>query len=328
MVVSESTHGLALVPLRGGKPLPERNYIPLWGNTSVLGRVQLLNCMYMACNCDLNAKRRVTVKSKCSDCQKINSWAVQNLSVEMLRFSSSGCRLQVRGKCAAVFANGKRLQGLDEWSSNDTIQPGMTLSLRELNGDGRLDFEVTLKKKTSTKNQSIRTPSSLRVCKPTLKRPHNPPLPVRPTSTGQQDSCHLLTSTSEFVIYFVELGQDLPRHRREILGDKATEKGCSIVSDFRLATHLIVSEQVQSLEQVADFFRIPEYELYNHLDKVSRSGVSLKNKRFDSHPFDIRTAEERTACQSKMDRSLNWKNIESANFVGNVVRVSKTNGRG
>lgn len=74
-----------------------------------------------------------------------------------------------------------------------------------------------------------------------------------------------------FLLFFCPLGQDLPYRRRVILSKKAKKMGASVVSDFRAATHIIVSEQISCLEPVAEALGISEPSLKEHLDHVSVS---------------------------------------------------------
>ena len=71
-----------------------------------------------------------------------------------------------------------------------------------------------------------------------------------------------------FVLYFCPLGQDLPHRRIMILSKKAKKMGASVVSDFRSATHIIVSDQIGSLKAVADAVGVAETDLHEHLDRV------------------------------------------------------------
>jgi hypothetical protein len=77
---------------------------------------------------------------------------------------------------------------------------------------------------------------------------------------------------AQFRICFVPLGQDLSRQRITLLSELAEKRGAQVMMthDFRLATQLIVSEQVATLQQVATKLGITtQEELKCHLDQVS-----------------------------------------------------------
>lgn len=52
-------------------------------STLILGRRELLTCLWKACGCDDDI---TTSRHKCDDCQRVNQWALSALSRHMLRF--------------------------------------------------------------------------------------------------------------------------------------------------------------------------------------------------------------------------------------------------
>jgi hypothetical protein len=142
--------GMALVPLRRGKrltsnlSLKQNGVILLWDEHKkdlVIGRQELLLCLYAACGCDDN---RYSTKNKCAGCETINQWALHALSRKMLRVSSEGV-LQGRGKHASVLVNSTPLDiSDDEWEGDVKLEVGTRISLEPVKGSGRLEFEVIL----------------------------------------------------------------------------------------------------------------------------------------------------------------------------------------
>ena len=71
-------------------------------------------------------------------------------------------------------------------------------------------------------------------------------------------------------ILFCPLGQDLPSVRRKILTKRALSLGVSVVEDFRLATHIVISRYITSLGQVSKKLNVDENELKRHIELVSK----------------------------------------------------------
>jgi hypothetical protein len=372
--------GLALFPLRREKRLrsstnEENCVIKLWSADEkmiVLGRLQLIPCLYAACGCDSDFQ---STKNKCQECQGVNKW-ISSLSKQMLRFCSSGTgsTLQVRGVHAAAFVNDKPIGGHDpggEWRGNEPIQAGDILSLSPFVGSGRLDFEValvnckTLEHITSTSIESSSSKAvncnlqeqeesdysetdsprmgtqsiSPRDCKMREKQseisassPQRPapnkkqkdkspsetntniiPATIGPVDSGTRSNNPTETNqmTPSMRLYFVALGQDLPRHRIETLSGMAKRLGASVASNFRLATHLIISELVSSLTPVAELLEIEEGVLRTHIEQVSACRVSVEERRstrlsLSTFSF-ILLLEQDSLCQPKVDLESHGK---------------------
>ena len=75
---------------------------------------------------------------------------------------------------------------------------------------------------------------------------------------------------SRMKILFCPLGQDLPSVRRKILTKRALSLGVSVVEDFRLATHIVISRYITSLGQVSKKLNVDENELKRHIELVSK----------------------------------------------------------
>ena len=138
---------MALCPIRSGKRLRNNdsmNSLLVLSNNDdvILGRQQLLPCLYSACGCDDNIG---STQNKCGACQLTNEWAIQALSRKLLLFSKSG-KLYGRGKHASILVNSKPLlfnvEGKGEWQGGEEIQAGSLLSLMPVEGEGILEFEV------------------------------------------------------------------------------------------------------------------------------------------------------------------------------------------
>jgi hypothetical protein len=289
---------LSLVPLRQGKPIlrpsNKKASIPLLRSSHgkksiVLGRLELLSCLYAACGCHSNI---YSTKHKCKECQQVNQWATKALSRQMLRISNNeGCLLSIRGTFAAVSTacdpqlgnNPSSMSYLDEegesdtkhpdeWRGRERLFPGMRISLRELEGEGCLEFQVA---PVNIKTREI------------IHNATNYPLEVPPRLDGQHLRNHPQNvnrsrpnnnrTSQTTVIWFCPLGQDLPRQRIELLSNQVRDRGVTVVvtEEYRQATHMIISEQVTSLEQLArQLHGCSEDELRQHLDTVRQHSHS------------------------------------------------------
>jgi hypothetical protein len=355
------SHGLALVPLRNGKLLTNNNEsrvhaggtsrasIPLWHRKEtatnpnpnsnpnpiiVIGRPELLSCLYAACGCD---SKIYSTKHKCGQCQEVSEWAVRALSRQMLCVVSEN-HVAVRGAHAIVVCDSEVVCGgggvgggahhyeddskhninnnnnrYDDsaglcWRGRQRIQAGSKLEFREAEGDGLVEFQVVLmniktrkiiqseKMLVCAKNEAHYTSNSMpkSVCLNSHLSSRQGELVQCPRAglllldgprkkdfsnlcqSNKKPSINTSHQQAQFRIYFVPLGQDLSRQRITLLSDFAAKRGAQVITDdFRFATQLIVSEQVATLERVANKLGITQEDLKCHLDQVSVMSFGL-----------------------------------------------------
>jgi hypothetical protein len=314
------THGLALVPLRNGKLLTNDNaslaqagrsakrgtssraLIPLWHRNRndhedsnypiIIGRPELLPCLYAACGCH---SKIYSTKHKCGPCQEVSEWAVRALSRQMVCVRSENL-VAVRGAHAIVvcdsqvvcqeedaaqytnklYDNKNGSSGLC-WRGRQRIQAGSKLEFREAEGDGLVEFQVVLVNRR-TRKIVIQRKKSLLACNANSQAPSRTK-DLAHNNNHNNKTCRNTTIPSllkhqphqaQFRIYFVLLGQDLSRQRIALLAQLAEKRGAQVMDDFRLATHLVISEQVTTLQQVANKLgSITLEDLKCHLDQVS-----------------------------------------------------------
>jgi len=77
-----------------------------------------------------------------------------------------------------------------------------------------------------------------------------------------------LISKKEVTVFFVPLGRELPSGRRKEIQKMATRLDISVTNNVMDATHLIISPDVQSIEEVAKAARISDLALRKMLDEV------------------------------------------------------------
>lgn len=147
-----------LYPLRRGKRL--RYSSCAYIEEGIVGRRELLECCWKACGYRCHPKKKL-----CSDCAKIQEWAIRGLSRQMLRISHS--HLQIKGMNALdiVRVNGKKLSipegNPHEWAGSVTLQTGMLLTLkRDDFPDAALEFDIELGDKEVQGMESKIAPSS------------------------------------------------------------------------------------------------------------------------------------------------------------------------
>ena len=269
----------------------------------IIGRPQLLPCLYAACGCH---SKIYSTKHKCRQCQEVSEWAVRALSRQMLCVIVSEKHLvAVRGAHAIVVCDSQVVCKEDStrhnhhnmydnkknknvskdglcWRGSQRIQAGSKLEFREAEGDGLVEFQVVL---VNIKTRKIMIPKDKRILEGCVQ--HQAPsrkkdlvhLPPRPKNNNKTTTTMMTTSPAsfkktqggaQFRIWFVPLGQDLSRQRITLLSQQAEKRGAQVVTDdFRLATHFVISEQVTNLQQVAQKLMITQEDLKCHLDQVS-----------------------------------------------------------
>jgi hypothetical protein len=149
-----------------------------------------------------------------------------------------------------------------EWRGRKIAFPGMLICLRELEGERQLEFQV-IQARLEPLSDELRQPVPSRI------------FPLR---SGDRAQCEDLPAiqdgalenpNSQIAIWFCPLGQDLPRQRIQILSEQVRARGAEVVTDYRQATHLVISEVVASLETLANALECSVEALRQHLDTVS-----------------------------------------------------------
>ena len=117
-----------------------------------IGRLDFIPCLHECCGCDPH-KRFGSTKNKCSECQRVNSWAM-SLSRKMIRFSGNSiqciqCKSTTSASVSIQSVDGEKvniIQPNEEWSDMIEIKKGTIISLdpklSSENGMDSLDFEV------------------------------------------------------------------------------------------------------------------------------------------------------------------------------------------
>jgi hypothetical protein len=216
-------------------------------------------------------------------------WAVTALSRQMLRIRK-GNLLSIRGAHAFVVISDDAEQSTmscleedihifakrpDEWRGERQISPGMTISMRELDGDGRLDFLIAgddvihtqfcflsrnVKEIKGDKSQIVNSVSCV-VAEAKVE--------VDEVVNTVDAKCTDDVEVGGICVYFCSLGQDLSRRRLKILGNEASLRGATVALHYLEATHIVISRQVESLEAVANYLGESKEVLEHHLNTVS-----------------------------------------------------------
>ena len=341
----DGSRSLLLIPLRSGRTLssskttdtsdprgvvsiPNRRGGGGGGSYTILGRVELMSCLFAACGCD--PKNIFTTSNKCIECQQVCRWSMKCLSRQMLRITSKDKILSIRGRHALVVVgsssgkecgqredNNCRLDDYDDGDDDDDLdeneiqsfgsvcsttiptksstrnnddwrwakplRDGMKLSLRELDGDGRLEFRIVLKPPLllEDKNKEVAT-----------TKPPGGAGPIDDSTTTttttadinnkrnvHRDITNNKIEREGIYVYICSIGQDMPKQRLEILNKMAVSKGASIVSDFFKATHIVISKLVNSLDTLAENLGQPTNvnNLEEHIRVVSTFLLLRKN---------------------------------------------------
>jgi hypothetical protein len=282
-------NSLYLVPLRNGLPLSSKNssngaIAVLNRGHTIVGRLELMSSLYAACGCH---NKIFSTKQKCDECQSVNQWALVALSRQMLRIRK-GNLLSIRGGHAFVVISGPTGQYStvscsneeihvtkqpNEWRGEQQISPGMTISVRELDGEGRLDFVVAANVPEELPFRNRSTDKESREAELQVGE-YDSSAVAKVDDEALDKNTAIACGEEGIYVYFCPLGQDLSRHRLGILSKEAALRGASVVSDYLKATHIVISKQVGSLEAVADYLGEPKEKLDQHLHAVSRTTFS------------------------------------------------------
>mmetsp|Transcript_38999 Transcript_38999/g.94301 ORF Transcript_38999/g.94301 Transcript_38999/m.94301 type:complete len:458 (-) Transcript_38999:1374-2747(-) len=145
---------LVLVPMRSGQRLqkkdmcyPSHSFISLQ-QLGLIGRPQLLSCLYAACGCDEN-KMIGSSQNKCSECQEVTKALgsyVSRKTLEIVTGNSIRCR---GGRNASVSVSSVQVSSNESWSEQIQLRNGMVVSIstnfenkRGQDDNVQLSFEV------------------------------------------------------------------------------------------------------------------------------------------------------------------------------------------
>ncbi|KAL3931583.1 MAG: hypothetical protein SGBAC_011238 [Bacillariaceae sp.] len=152
--LAEDNNLLVLVPMRSGQRLyqndvcyPSHSFIPLQ-QPGLIGRPQLLSCLYAACGCDEN-KMIGSSQNKCSECQEITKALGSYMSrqaLEIIIGNNIRCR---GGRNASVSVGSVQVSSNESWSEQIQLRNGMVVSFatnfqskRRQDDSIQLSFEV------------------------------------------------------------------------------------------------------------------------------------------------------------------------------------------
>ena len=182
----------------------------------------------------------------------------------------------------------------DDWRGNIILRKGMILSFHDLHTDGLLEFQVlTVQRQsmrvipdTEKQLQSIDCVRQWPKSYSTQSQMRNEHLVSECQTCTSQPLEETIFADSQFKpsvrVYFLALGQDLPRQRIAMLSEIATRRGAIVVQDVGLATHIVVSQYVETFAQIVDRLACQEDELETLVDKVSsttwctRIGIGMR----------------------------------------------------
>ena len=84
------------------------------------------------------------------------------------------------------------------------------------------------------------------------------------------------TNRKHFFLYFHQFGQDLSAARIRLLAKKSEQLGATVVGDYKKASHIVLSEKVKDLNQVAERLGVSTDTFTKTLISVScRIGIFL-----------------------------------------------------
>ena len=279
-------------------------------NEAVLGRIEIISAMHKSCGCDSNP---YSVKNKCEECSAVNQWASTSLSRKggTLRFlqQNGEISLQARGFHVIVISGEHRLNGCDNaWGPQVKISQSTTLQLiprqnchqrkplwirvcvsridadHSHDVDGQRDGEPSktgLVEKTvvDTRSRVVGEIASGIVCLPSQLAPTEAPIESSQLLVTQHADKRPISAISknenDVTVFFVPLGRELPSSRRREIEKIALRLDMKVAEKIRFATHIVVSPDVQTLEDVAAAAMTSEIDLHAMIEQVRMELISI-----------------------------------------------------
>jgi len=265
---------------------------------AVLGRLEIIAAMHKSCGCDSNP---YSIRNKCEACSAVNRWASKSLSLKggTLRFleQNGEISLQARGCHVVVVSGDHSLNAHDNaWGPQLTLSQSTTIQLKPRhNGHQRepLRFRVDVTRidadhclavhhhqdggsskagliaKTVPKTRVLgETASDSLVCLPSQLAQAEVPVESSQKVTRHAKRPVSAISNNDVTVFLVPLGRELPSSRRKEIEKIALRLDMKVAEKIRLATHVVVSPDVQTLDDVAKAAMISEMELLTMIEQV------------------------------------------------------------
>ena len=266
---------------------------------AILGRLEIIAAMHKSCGCDSNP---YSMRNKCETCSAVNHWASKSLSLKggTLRFleRNGEISLQARG-CHVVVVSGEHsLNDHDNaWGPQLTISQSTTIQMiPRNNGHQREPLRIRVDVTRLDADQALAVPKS-RDGGPTnvgliektaaetrshvigettgglMRLPSQLAQAEVPVKSSQIVTRHAkrpvsAISNNNVTVFLVPMGRELPSSRRKEIEKIAFRLDMKVAEKISLATHVVVSPDVHTLEDVAKAATIGEMELQAMIEQV------------------------------------------------------------
>lgn len=274
---------------------------------AIIGRLDILPVQHRSCGCSSDSNSAGSTKGKCDACSAVNQWATTHLSRRLLRFScdekEGRLYVEARGRYASVKLGSKLLTSInagDDWGERSLVKAGDVLSLAPTQVKGTtldlrvlVDEEVTEAVNSPVENPTPSTDASnpesekeerqieeeaeagMEMPSPNQDRSRSDASNIVEATMGPFHSGGQLKRKPETVeqkkekpsVFLVPLGQDLSSLRRKFLASKAEKLGMIVVQNVFDATHVVISQQVSTLDEVSQGLNVPEKCLRSYIEQ-------------------------------------------------------------
>lgn len=288
---------ITLLILRNGKSLSSTGIPILEGTEQIektIGRREILSSQHMACGCSKSSPW--STKDKCSECSSVNKWAASTLSRHLLRFTreeTTNVVLQGRGTHSVTTVDGRALSLQEgDWSSPVPLHNGSRIQLAPIGttatektlelevvfvvvdykGDSDTSLLHSLPPAVNQANPDVASPNCIQSesDKPIESLPVITKQSIFPTPNEDQViPIHQEKTRKFWSIFLVPLGQDMSTVMRTILAKKIETLGAKVTQNIFDATHLVISSQVTSLDEIGSVVNISRDYLEKYIETVS-----------------------------------------------------------
>ena len=139
-------------------------------------------------------------------------------------------------------------------------------------------MDVVEKTEVDTRSCVVDEIASGLVCLPSQLAPTEAPIESSQLVTqhaGKRPISAISKNENDVTVFFVPLGRELPSSRRREIEKMALRLDMKVAEKIRFATHIVVSPDVQTLEDVAAAAMTSEIDLHAMIEQVRMELISI-----------------------------------------------------
>eukprot|EP00934_Nitzschia_sp_Nitz4_P000280 Nitzschia sp. Nitz4//NODE_159_length_47236_cov_74.723851//38884//41271//NITZ4_additional_000015-RA//1//CDS//3329531764//280//frame0 len=230
------------------------------GHPFAIGRVEILAAQHLACGCSSSPW---STKNKCPECTSVDDWAVKSLSRRLLHFTledKGKIFVSSRGATVRVDVDNKLMKGKGtDWSDPVQVKNNSRITIMShiQQQEHQIQLEIELPAAQPEKIPGIPVGIGEACQEPSIEVAHSNVCSELPISALQP------------ILFLVPLGHDMSSARRKLLATKAREVNVKVTEDYASASHLVISHQVKSWDEVGRGLSVPGEILREHVERNS-----------------------------------------------------------